>query len=117
MVWVQPPGTATMGHLYLDAFHANGEAQYYAAAEQVAGALIFGQHPSGGWNYLIDFGGEGSIRDWYATYGQNAWWMEEFHHDLGNATFDDAGTSEAIPAPHLPSPLHDRDQFPGGRRA
>ncbi|WP_374468763.1 pectate lyase [Phenylobacterium sp.] len=96
MVWVQPPGTATMGHLYLDAYHATGEAQYYDAAEQVAGALIFGQHASGGWNYLIDFGGEGSIRDWYETYGQNAWRMEEFHHYLGNATFDDAGTSEAM---------------------
>ena len=22
MIWVQPPGTATMGHLFLDAFHA-----------------------------------------------------------------------------------------------
>ncbi|MCR5880919.1 pectate lyase [Phenylobacterium sp. J367] len=96
MVWVQPPGTATMGHLYLDAFHATGEAQFYEAAEQVAGALIHGQHPSGGWNYLIDFGGEASIRDWYETYGRNAWRMEEFHHDLGNATFDDAGTSEAM---------------------
>lgn len=96
MVWVQPPGTATMGHLYLDAFHATGEDPYYAAAEQVAGALIYGQHASGGWNYLIDFGGEGSIRDWYETYGQNAWRMEEFHHYLGNATFDDAGTSEAM---------------------
>ncbi len=25
MVWVQPPGTATMGHLFLDAFHATGD--------------------------------------------------------------------------------------------
>ncbi|HEY8614611.1 pectate lyase [Phenylobacterium sp.] len=96
MVWVQPPGTATMGHLYLDAYHATGEAQYYAAAEQVAGALIYGQLESGGWNYLIDFGGEGSIADWYATTGRNAWRMEEFHHYLGNSTFDDAGTSEAM---------------------
>src|SRR5262245_3237400 len=22
MIWIQPPGTATMGHLYLDAYHA-----------------------------------------------------------------------------------------------
>ena len=26
MIWVQPPGTATMGHLYLDAYHATGDA-------------------------------------------------------------------------------------------
>src|SRR3989339_1441336 len=24
MIWVQPPGTATMGHLFLDAYHATG---------------------------------------------------------------------------------------------
>ncbi|HEX2560505.1 MAG TPA: pectate lyase, partial [Phenylobacterium sp.] len=82
MVWVQPPGTATMGHLYLDAFHATGDARYYAAAEAVAGALIAGQHPSGGWNYLIDFAGEASLKDWYETLGANAWRMEEFHHHL-----------------------------------
>lgn len=25
MIWVQPPGTATMGHLFLDAYHATGD--------------------------------------------------------------------------------------------
>ena len=25
MIWVQPPGTATMGHFFLDAFHATGD--------------------------------------------------------------------------------------------
>ena len=28
MIWVQPPGTATMGHLFLDAFHATGDPYY-----------------------------------------------------------------------------------------
>lgn len=96
MVWVQPPGTATMGHLYLDAYHATGDEYYYQAAEQVAGALIWGQLPTGGWNYFIDFAGEASTRRWYETIGRNAWRMEEFQHYGGNATFDDAGTSEAM---------------------
>lgn len=96
MIWVQPPGTATMGHVFLDAFHATGDAYYYRAAEQAAEALIWGQHPSGGWHYMIDFGGEASMKDWYATIGRNAWRMEEFQHYWGNATFDDAGTSEAM---------------------
>ena len=61
----------------------------------MAGALIWGQHPSGGWNYMVDFGGEGSLRHWYDTIGKNGWRLEEFHHYYGNATFDDAGTSEA----------------------
>ncbi|HWW11265.1 MAG TPA: pectate lyase, partial [Brevundimonas sp.] len=95
MIWVQPPGTGTMGHLFLDAYHATGDEQFYEAAVGAARALVRGQHPSGGWNYVIDTAGPDSLRRWYETYGKNAWRMEEFHHDYGNATFDDAGTSEA----------------------
>ena len=29
MIWIQPPGTATMGHLFLDAYHATGDEYYY----------------------------------------------------------------------------------------
>ncbi len=96
MVWVQPPGTPTMGHLFLDAYHATGDEYYYRAAEKSAEALIFGQLPNGGWNYFIDFAGEASTKQWYDTIGKNAWRLEEFQHYWGNATFDDAGTSEAM---------------------
>ena len=96
MIWVQPPGTATMGHLFLDAYHATGDEYYYQAAERAAGALIAGQHRSGGWHYFIDFAGPESTRQWYRTIGRNAWRMEEFQHSADNATFDDAGTSEAM---------------------
>ncbi|WP_437593644.1 pectate lyase [Sorangium sp. So ce1000] len=95
MLWVQPPGTPSMGHLYLDAFHATGDELYYKAAEQVALALIRAQHPSGGWNYIYDFAGEESLKDWYDTIGKNGWRLEEFQHYYGNATFDDAGTAVA----------------------
>jgi hypothetical protein len=94
-IWLQPPGTSSMGHLFLDAYHATGDEYYYRAAEQVASALIWGQHPSGGWNYLIDFSGDRSLRDWYATIGKNAWRLEEFQHYYGNATFDDQTTTDA----------------------
>jgi PelA/Pel-15E family pectate lyase len=96
MAWVQPPGTATMGHLFLDAYHATGDEYYYQAADKVAGALILGQLESGGWNYFIDFAGPVSKRHWYETVGKNAWRLEEFQHYSENATFDDAGTSEAM---------------------
>jgi hypothetical protein len=92
-IWIQPPGTATMGHLFLDAYHATRDEYYYRAAESVAGALIRAQHPSGGWNYLADFAGERSLREWYDTVGRNAWRMEEFQHHWGNATFDDSATA------------------------
>lgn len=95
MIWVQPPGTATVGHAYLDAYHATGDEQFYTAAASAADALIAGQHPRGGWNYVIDTAGEESLKGWYDTVAANAWRLEEFHHYYGNATFDDAGTSEA----------------------
>lgn len=95
MIWIQPPGTPSMGHLFLDAYRATGDDYYYRAAEQVAGALMQAQHPSGGWNYIYDFAGEASLRNWYDTIGKNAWRLEEFQHYYGNATFDDAGTAES----------------------
>lgn len=96
MVWVQPPGTATMGHLYLDAWAATGDDYYYDAAAKAAEALIAGQEAEGGWNYFFDLAGPESRKRWYDTIGANAWRLEEFQHDWGNATFDDQGTSEAI---------------------
>ena len=95
MIWIQPPGTPSMGHLYLDAYHATGDDYYYRAAGQVASALAAAQHPSGGWNYIADFAGEQSLREWYDTVGKNAWRLEEFQKYYGNATFDDAGTAES----------------------
>ncbi len=95
MIWIQPPGTGTMGHLFLDAYHATRDDYYYRAAEGVAGALILAQHPAGGWNYVADTAGEPSLREWYDTIGKHGWRLEEFQHYWGNATFDDAGTAEA----------------------
>lgn len=95
MIWIQPPGTATVGHLFLDCYHASGDDYFYEAAAEVAEGLIAAQHPAGGWNYLHDFAGEASARRWYDTIGRHGWRLEEFHHYFGNATFDDAGTSEA----------------------
>jgi PelA/Pel-15E family pectate lyase len=95
MLWVQPPGTPSVGHLWLDAFHATGDAFYLDAAVQTARALIAAQHPSGGWSYAYDFAGEAALREWYSTHGRNAWRMEEFQVQRTNATFDDACTSSA----------------------
>ena len=116
MIWIQPPGTATMGHLFLDALHATGDDYYYRAAEGVAGALILAQHPAGGWNYVADTAGEPSLRAWYDTVGKHGWRLEEFQHYWGNATFDDAGTAESarLPAPALRREA--RSEVPSGAR-
>lgn len=95
MAWIQPPGTPAVGHLMLDAYHATHDEYYYQCAEKIANTLIWGQLPCGGWNYMFDFAGENSIRQWYATIGKNAWRLEEFQHYYGNATFDDEGTMQA----------------------
>jgi PelA/Pel-15E family pectate lyase len=95
MVWIQPPGTPAMGHLFLDACHATGDQYYCRAAERAAGALMLAQLPSGGWNYVADFAGEAALQQWYDTVGRNAWRLEEFQHHWRNGTFDDAGTAES----------------------
>lgn len=61
MVWIQPPGTPSVGHLLLDAYHATGDEYYYEAAQKVANTLIWGQLECGGWNYVFDFAGENSL--------------------------------------------------------
>ncbi|MFD9211543.1 pectate lyase [Streptomyces sp. NPDC059544] len=95
MCWVQPPGTPSVGHGLLDAYHATGDETFLRAAERTGLALVRAQLPVGGWNYLHDFAGEASLRGWYDTVGANGWRLEEFQHHYGNATFDDAGTSTA----------------------
>ena len=95
MIWVQPPGTTSMGHLFLDAYHITGDEYYYRAAQQAARALIWGQLDCGGWNYVIDFAGDRSLVEWYNTIGKNGWRLEEFQHYYGNATFDDDVSSDA----------------------
>jgi PelA/Pel-15E family pectate lyase len=93
MIWVEAPGTPAMGHLFLDAYHATGDEYYYRAAEAAARALMWGQLPCGGWNYMIDFGGEASLKDWYKrVYDGYKWPAYEHQYYYGNATFDDGGT-------------------------
>jgi len=58
----------------------------------VARALIWGQHESGGWNYIVDFAGDRSLQKFYETIGANAWGFEEYYHYYGNATMDDEVT-------------------------
>lgn len=95
MIWVQNPGTVDMGNVFLDAYKVTKDEYYYKAAEKAAKALIWGQHTSGGWNYMIDFAGNASNKNWYQTIGKNAWGFEEHNHYYNNATFDDEVTSNA----------------------
>lgn len=54
-VWVQPPGTPTVGDAYLHAYKRTGDTYYLEAARETALALVKGQLQSGGWHYSIYF--------------------------------------------------------------
>jgi PelA/Pel-15E family pectate lyase len=95
MIWMQNPGTVSMGHAFLDAYKSTHDEYYYHAAEKAGAAIVWGQTHEGGWNYMIDFAGDRSLKLWYNTIGKNGWRLEEFQHYYGNATFDDDVTSNA----------------------
>jgi PelA/Pel-15E family pectate lyase len=54
-IWVQPPGTPTVGLAFLRAFESTGDRSYLDAAREAAEALVYGQLDSGGWTNHIDF--------------------------------------------------------------
>ena len=54
-VWVQPPGTPTVGSAYVDAFNATGDPLLLSYAVEAAGAMVAGQLNSGGWTNCVDF--------------------------------------------------------------
>lgn len=54
-IFVQPPGTPTVGMAYLRAYAATGDKFYLDAARETAEALVYGQLQSGGWTQTIHF--------------------------------------------------------------
>lgn len=56
-IWVQPPGTPTVGMAFLKAYEATGDNFYLYAARDAAMALAYGQLRTGGWSNQIDFSG------------------------------------------------------------
>ena len=55
MVWVQPPGTPSVGMAFLEAYRATGDRYYLDGARQAGYCLVQGQLQSGGWDYRIEF--------------------------------------------------------------
>lgn len=88
-IWIggNIPFTQNMGELFLNAYDVTSDEYYYQAADKVARALIWGQLSSGGWDHIIDFAGEPSLKQWYNTIGKNAWGWDEYNHYYGTGTF------------------------------
>ena len=94
MMWIER-GTPAMGNVFLDAYHATGDEYYFKAAEAAASAVIWAQLPCGGWNYMADYAGVASLKDWYEKVAKGYTYPAQEHlHYAGNATFDD-GTIDA----------------------
>lgn len=53
-IWVQPPGTPSVGESYLRAYRITGEESYLASATDAARALAWGQRTIGGWDHRVD---------------------------------------------------------------
>jgi hypothetical protein len=53
-VWVQPPGTPTIGEAFLDAYEATGRQEHLQAARDAAEVLLRGQMITGGWGYHVE---------------------------------------------------------------
>lgn len=83
-IWVQPPGTPTVGLAFLEAWQATGDAAHLNAATAAAEALIYGQLQSGAWTNSIDFD----------TNGQTSLYRNGKGRGRNFSTLDD-GTSQA----------------------
>ncbi|RCS50515.1 pectic acid lyase [Bremerella cremea] len=86
-IWVQPPGTPTVGMAYLAAYDATQDQFYLDAATETGEALIHGQLSSGGWTNCIDFNPHG---DRVAQYRNGK------GEGKNNSSLDDDQTQAAI---------------------
>ena len=64
-------------------------------ADRVAGALVWGQLPCGGWHYFIDFDPAG-VQAYYNEFFSKCWGWQEYRHYYGNASFDDQATTGPV---------------------
>lgn len=88
-VWVQPPGTPSVGMAYLEAYELLGEEYLLKAARDAAECLIQGQLRTGGWRESIEF--EPAERKKFAYRIEKARERQNNH-----TTFDDDKTQSAM---------------------
>ena len=88
-VWVQSPGTPTVGQVFLRAYTATRDEQFFNAAQAAALALVRGHLESGGWGYLIEFDPEARKRWAYRNQPAAA-------RANNSTTFDDDNSQSAL---------------------
>jgi len=90
-VWVQPPGTPTVGMTLLQAYRDTDDPYYLEAARRAGYCLVRGQLRSGGWDYRIEFNPKGRQR--YAYRVDPA---PEGKSQRNTSTLDDNTTQAAL---------------------
>lgn len=91
-VWVQPPGTPSVGMACLRAWERTGDFYYLDVARDAAHALASGQLASGGWGYRIDFD-PAKASNWH--YRRDALAGQQDNDTRFNLTTFDDDTSQA----------------------
>ena len=91
-VWVQPPGTPSVGHAFFTAYQATGEPYYLETARETGLCLARGQLRSGGWDYSIAF--DPQRRKAYSYRLDPA--SESRKPPLNTSTLDDNNTQAAL---------------------
>ncbi len=91
IVWVQPPGTPSVGMTFLEAYHNTDDPYYLEAARKAGYCLVRGQLESGGWDYRIDF--DPKQRGRYAYRVDEGL---EGRRDRNTSTLDDNTTQAAL---------------------
>jgi PelA/Pel-15E family pectate lyase len=94
-IWVQPPGTPSMGMVFLRAYQVTKDVQYLEAAQAAALALAKGQLESGGWDYRFDFGPQKS-QGWYRRTDKGRPSDAQAARRRNLTTFDDDNTQSAL---------------------
>lgn len=86
-IWVQPPGTPTVGMAFVDAYAVTGDQAHLKAATDAAEALVYGQLKSGGWQNCVDFNPQGDkVNDYRNGKGRGK----------NNSSLDDGQSSSAL---------------------
>jgi hypothetical protein len=93
-VWVQAPGTPSVGMAFLRAYEATRDDAHLRAALGAANALARGQLESGGWAYVIEF--DPKLRRQWAYHTDSAATQPDFKSRKNITTFDDDNTQGAL---------------------
>lgn len=94
-VWVQPPGTPTVGMAYLGAYELTGDRYYLETAHETATALLRGQLVSGGWDYRVAFAPEERQKYAYRVDAEANPASSDTSHEQRNVTTLDDNTTQA----------------------